>query len=293
MAISRYPASIFLPDLEAPFPTVLDFLSHRFPKIGRGVWETRIAEGKVLDQDRAPITPVTPYRPRQRIFYFREVEQERAIPFREEILFRNDQFLVACKPHFLPVTPGGAYVEQCLLHRLRQRTGIDHLAPLHRLDRHTAGLVLLSVNPETRGIYGGLFRSGSIEKRYRAVSAGPPPRGEREWLVENRLSPAEEWFRMRVAPGAPNARSRIRLLEVKDGLCRFELAPLTGKTHQLRLHMSGLGYGILNDRLYPELLEQRQDDFDKPLQLLAKSLEFTDPISGKRFEFESPRTLLW
>ncbi|HBA86505.1 MAG TPA: pseudouridine synthase [Geobacter sp.] len=293
MAISPYPACVSLPELEQPFPSVLEFLVHRFPRMGRACWEMRVEQGKVLDEEGAPITSVTPYRPRQRIFYFREVEHERIIPFSEEILFQNDQFLVACKPHFLPVTPGGAYVEECLLHRLRKRTGIDHLVPLHRLDRDTAGVVLFSVNPETRGVYGGLFKNGGIEKIYQAISAGSASSGEAEWRVENRLAAAQEWFRTRVVPGAPNARSHIRLMEVKDGLSMFRLSPLTGKTHQLRVHMSGLGFGIVNDRYYPRLQDERPDDFGKPLQLLAKSVKFRDPISGEPFEFESPRTLLW
>ena len=292
MAISQYPATVTMPKIEKPYPSVLDFLAQRFPKIERNCWERRIAQGKVLGEDGFPITCASLYAPQKRIFYFREVEEERIIPFAEQVLFQNDELLVACKPHFLPVTPGGPYVDECLLHRLRKSTGNDDLVPLHRIDRETAGLVLFSVNSETRDKYGELFRSGGIEKSYRALSAAAGEPG-REWLVENRLVRGEPWFRMQTAPGLVNARSRIRLLQVEDGVSEFLLNPLTGKTHQLRVHLSGLGFGILNDRYYPQLQQERPDDFDKPLQLLAKAVKFKDPISGKNLEFESGRGLLW
>jgi tRNA pseudouridine32 synthase / 23S rRNA pseudouridine746 synthase len=76
-------------------------------------------------------------------------------------------------------------------------------------------------------------------------------------------------------------------------VARFELTPITGKKHQLRLHMSGLGFGIINDRYYPDLRPEGNDDFDNPLQLIAKDLQFLDPITGRRMEFHSERNLLW
>ncbi|MBU5614811.1 pseudouridine synthase [Geomonas azotofigens] len=293
MSISQYPAKVTMPRLEHPYPTVFAFLLERFPRIPREVWESRIAQGKVLGEDGAPVGLATPYAPQKRVFYFREIEAEREIPFEEEILFQNEELLVACKPHFLPVTPGGAYLNQSLLHRLRERTGIHHLVPLHRIDRETAGLVLFSTNPKTRGRYCGLFRDGCIEKEYRAVGAGRVPDGRDRWLVESRLVPGEPWFVMATEPGVPNARSDIRLLAERGGDSLFSLSPLTGKTHQLRVHLSSLGVPILNDRLYPRLQPSRPDDFDKPLQLLARRLRFKDPISGNWLEFQSERALLW
>ncbi|QXE91160.1 pseudouridine synthase [Geomonas subterranea] len=293
MSISQYPAKVTMPRLDEPYPTVFAFLVDRFPRIPREVWEARIAQGKVLGEDGSPVSIATPYAAQKRVFYFREMDEERVIPFPEEILFQNDELLVACKPHFLPVTPGGAYLDQSLLHRLRKRTGIHHLVPLHRIDRETAGLVLFSVNPETRGRYAGLFREGRIEKEYRAVGLGPVPDGRESWLVESRLVPGEPWFVMGTEPGEVNARSRIRLLEQREGRSLFSLSPLTGKTHQLRVHMSSLGMPILNDRLYPRLQPRQPDDFDRPLQLLARWLRFKDPVSGKWLEFKSDRELLW
>jgi tRNA pseudouridine32 synthase/23S rRNA pseudouridine746 synthase len=191
------------------------------------------------------------------------------------------------------VIPGGRYVEECLLNRLRNRTGIADLAPLHRLDRETAGVVIFSVNPNTRGRYHELFMHGKVEKTYRALAEVNEPPRENQWTVENRIVRGEPRFRMKTVTGVANARSHIQLLEVKGKRGLFSLRPVTGKTHQLRLHMSGLGFRIINDRVYPDLQPQTDDDFNQPLQLLAKMVRFHDPVSGQDREFRSGRELLW
>jgi tRNA pseudouridine32 synthase/23S rRNA pseudouridine746 synthase len=291
MTIARQPSAITLPPAPPPWPTILEFLAGRFPNVARERWAERIRDGKVRDEHGEPITAATAYRPGQRLFYFREVEAEPEIPFDEQILFHDDEILVACKPHFLPVTPGGRFVEECLLNRLRRRTGIDALAPLHRIDRETAGLVVFSVNPTTRGRYHDLFMHGQAEKGYEALAVVHEPPRQRRWLVENRLERGQPRFRTQVVPGTPNARSLVELIDMRDGHGRFRFVPITGKTHQLRVHMSGLGFPIVNDRCYPELLREQDDDFARPLQLIAKRLRFRDPVSGRDLEFESERQL--
>ncbi|QEM69349.1 pseudouridine synthase [Geobacter sp. FeAm09] len=293
MGISTHPSVVTMPPAERPYPSILAFLCGRFPAIPREVWEERIREGKVIGEGGHPITLDAEYAPLRRIFYFREVAAEPVIPFAEKILFRDDHLLVACKPHFLPVTPGGRYVDECLLNRLRKSTGIEELAPLHRIDRETAGLVLFSVNRESRGLYSRLFPNGLVEKSYQALAVCPPLQEPGTWDVVNRIERGEPWFRMKTVPGTANARSVIHLVEVRGGVARFVLHPHTGKTHQLRLHMSGLGFGILNDRYYPELQPEGEDNFATPLQLVARRLRFRDPLSGRDREFVSGRTLSW
>jgi len=291
MGLSSYPSKVTMPNAEKPYPSILGFLHGRFPHLPQQSWENRISAGKVLDEAGRPITSATLYTPGKRIYYFREVEQEPLIPFSETILFQNEEILVACKPHFLPVTPGGPYVDECLLNRLRKRTGNHELAPLHRIDRETAGIVLFSANSKTRGRYSELFRRGSIEKSYEALAECTDKPGTGEWLVENRIVPGQPWFRMTTAPGKANARSLIRLVATRDKTGRFLLQPVTGKTHQLRIHMSGLGFKILNDRYYPELQPEQADDFAMPLQLIARMVRFNDPVTGKKMEFRSAREL--
>jgi len=293
MAICATPSTVTLPAAERPYPSILEFLTRRFPRIGGSCWQQRISAGKVLNAEHAPITADTEYLPHRQLFYFREVEQERLIPFTETILFQNDHLLVACKPHFLPVIPGGGYVNECLLNRLRTRTENNDLVPLHRIDRETAGVVMFSVNRSTRGLYSRLFANGMVNKSYQALAEYSHDPGKTVWSVENRIVKGEPWFRMRVVPGEPNSRSEIKLLEVDGTIARFDLFPITGKTHQLRIHMSGLGFRIVNDRYYPDLQPEQADDCEKPLRLVAKSVRFRDPVSGKNLEFCSERELPW
>jgi tRNA pseudouridine32 synthase/23S rRNA pseudouridine746 synthase len=293
MGISYHPSIVTMPQMGKPYPTILAFLSGRFPAIRAETWERRMLEGKVLDERSQPLTVASEYVPLGRIFYFREVSDEPFIPFTETILFQDDEILVACKPHFLPVTPGGRYVDECLLNRLRNSTGIQDLVPLHRIDRETAGIVLFSVNKKSRGRYGTLFMNGQVEKTYQAIAACLASQETTSWHIEDRIGRGEPWFRMNSVAGSVNARSIINLVEVKGERARFTLQPLTGKTHQLRIHLSGLGFGILNDRYYPDLQPESADNFDTPLQLLAQSIRFKDPLSGMTREFASERELMW
>jgi tRNA pseudouridine32 synthase/23S rRNA pseudouridine746 synthase len=293
VGIAKHPSVVTLPAAPAPYPSITEFLCRAFPGISRERWAQRLREGKVLDDQGRPVNADTPYSPSKRIFYFREVENEPVIPFAEQILFQDGEILVADKPHFLPVIPGGRYVEECLLNRLRARTGIAGLAPLHRLDRETAGLVIFSVNPETRGAYHELFMKGEVEKIYLALAELQQPPRENRWTVENRIVRGEPRFRMKIVPGTVNARSHIQLLEVKHNQGLFRLQPVTGKTHQLRLHLSSLGFGIINDRVYPDLQPERDDDFGRPLQLLAREIRFHDPVTGADRKFRSERELAW
>ena len=282
-----------MPPEETRFSTVLDFLVWRFNGISKEQWQQRMLAGKVHWDNQQPITVDAGYAPHQRIFYYREVAEEPVIPFAEQVVYQNEHLLVACKPHFLPVTPGGPYVQECLLNRLRESTGISTLAPVHRIDRETAGLVMFSVHPETRGLYHDLFMKRNISKRYHAVAhcSGVEIRpGEERW-IENRMEIAEPKFRMRIVEGESNTRSRIKCLLIDKDIGLFELKPVTGKRHQLRVHMSSLEMPLVNERYYPELQPESEDDFQAPLQLLAKSLEFTDPISGQEMHFVSEREL--
>jgi tRNA pseudouridine32 synthase / 23S rRNA pseudouridine746 synthase len=286
-------SKITLPADVQPYASILDFLTVRFPHVRPEVWAKRVAEGKVLDDHGVAITPQTQYAAGKRIFYHREVEKEPVIPFAETIIFQNDHLLVACKPHFLPVNPTGPYVEECLLGRLRRSTGNQDLVPINRIDRETAGLVLFSADKATRDHYCRLFREGKVEKSYQAIAEIPQDSTPQEWLVENRMVEGEPWFRMKSVSGEVNARSIIELVEARGKRGHFVLHPITGKTHQLRLHMSGLGFRIVSDRYYPDLQPQVEDDFHNPLQLLAKRLRFLDPLRGEEFAFESPRRLKW
>ncbi|MFG5863998.1 pseudouridine synthase [Metapseudomonas sp. CR1201] len=285
------PSTLHLP--QGDWRTVLDCLCDRFPAIPRETWLERMENGKVTDSQGQPLGPAHPYQVALRVHYFREVKGEKAIPFEETVLHVDEHLVVADKPHFLPVMPAGEYVEETLQARLTRRLGNPHLVPLHRIDRHTAGLVLFSANPASRNIYHALFRDREIHKRYEAI-APALPHLVFPLLRETRLGKGEPFFRMQEVEGEPNSRTRMDVLEKNGDLWRYDLEPITGKQHQLRVHLAALGAAICNDGFYPELTDKGgPDDYSRPLKLLARSLAFDDPVSGEPRRFDSRLRLDW
>lgn len=262
-----------------PWTMLLDGLCAHFPAIPRAVWLDRFARGRILGDEGEALGADTPYRVGLEVHYYREVADEPRIPFEERVLHVDEHLLVADKPHFLPVTPSGAHVHETLLGRLIRRTGNPDLAPLHRIDRETAGLVLFSTNPETRAAYQSLFRERRIEKHYEAIAPALPHLGFPH-VRRSRIVPGEPFFRMREAEGEPNSETKIDVIERGETGWRYALQPITGKKHQLRVHMAALGAPIHDDPLYPEVRFREAGDFKAPLQLAATALAFDDPIVG-------------
>lgn len=289
-AAQHQASTLYLPP--GSWSTVLDCLCDHFSTISREQWLDRIARGRVLDGQGQPVGIDLVYREGLRIHYFREVPDEKVIPVQESILFADEHLVVADKPHFLPVTPAGEYVEQTLLRRLIRRLDNPHLVPLHRIDRHTAGLVLFSANPDSRSAYQSLFPTRQIEKRYEAI-ARALPQHEFPLVHKSRLVEGEPFFRMQEGAGVSNTETAVEVREKNGELWRYGLYPVTGKKHQLRVHMSALGAGICNDPFYPQVLKDAEDDYAKPLKLLAQGLRFIDPLTGHEREFESRIRLDW
>lgn len=268
------------------WPTVLDCLCERFPAVGRSQWLERMARARVVDGDGRLVTPQTPHRIGLEVHYYREVSDEPSIPFHEVVLHADADLLVVDKPHFLPVTPAGAHVHETLLGRLIRRTGNDSLVPLHRIDRDTAGLVLFSANPQSRARYQALFRERRIKKGYEAIAPALPD-VEFPCLRSSRMASGEPFFRMQEIEGPANSETRIDVVARGDGYWRYALAPITGRKHQLRVHMAALGAPIANDGMYPSLVHRAAGDYSAPLQLLANRLSFIDPLSGIERSFSS------
>ncbi|MGE0098568.1 MAG: pseudouridine synthase [Hydrogenophaga sp.] len=290
------PSCIALPTHQpVPWSTLLDFLSDRLPAVQRASWHQRMASGDVLRETGEPLRPDAPFVPGTRVYYYRALENEPVVPFMESVVFRDDLLLVVDKPHFLPVTPGGRYVQQSLLVRLKNRLGIDTLSPIHRIDRETAGLVVFSLWPQHRDAYQALFRERAVCKVYEAIAPHDPAS---VWPVVRRSRIVEEegaFFRMGEADGEPNSETHIDVLERRGDWARYRLEPLTGKRHQLRVHMNALGLPIAGDQFYPRVLRgpDAAEDYSDPLQLLARELGFNDPITGEQRRFRSALTLHW
>lgn len=269
---------------------VLDFLCAHFPDIAESEWLSRMQRGLVVDSGGHAITAQTAYRAGAEIHYYRELAAEQEIPFEAGVLYRDEHLLVADKPHFLPVIPAGKFLRETLLVRLKKQFGLADLVPLHRIDRGTAGVVVFSSNPQTRGRYQSLFPQREVSKTYEALAPSLPdlpfPMTRRTRLVEG-----TPFFRMQEVEGPPNTETLIELQEVRGAISLYRLSPVTGRKHQLRLHLAGLGAPILNDAFYPRLRPEIENDFTRPLQLLARSIAFTDPLSGEPRRFESRRQL--
>lgn len=286
------PSCVALP--AGSWATVTDFLVQRFPQITRETWVARMARDEVIDENSTVLKPQHTYRAHCKIYYYRSLEAEAPIPFEETIVYQDDYLLVADKPHFLPITPAGRYLQETLLVRLKRKLGIDTLAPMHRLDRETAGLVLFTIQPHTRGRYQSLFQNQAVTKHYEAIA---PWREDLAlpMLYRSRLIESPSFMQMQETAGEANAETEIKLLQKKNNMGRYELRPITGRKHQLRTQMAALGIPIANDQIYPVLQNETEPgttpDYSQPLQLLAKSLSFMDPITGKRRQFESPRKL--
>jgi tRNA pseudouridine32 synthase / 23S rRNA pseudouridine746 synthase len=280
----RVSSSLQLPP--GSWATVLDCLCEHFPHISRDQWLSRMARGLVLDEKDQAVDALTPHRAEMKVRYFREVADEIPIPFTESILYADANIVVVDKPHFLPVTPSGPYVQQTLLARLIERLDNPALSPLHRIDRGTAGLVLFSANAANRAQYHALFRERIVSKQYQAIAPALPEQVF-PLVRRSRLEHGEPFFRMREVAGVANAETHVDVLERGATHWRYALTPVTGKQHQLRVHMAALGAAILNDDFYPVLNKQAADDFSAPLQLLARSLAFVDPVTGKDMHFTS------
>jgi tRNA pseudouridine32 synthase/23S rRNA pseudouridine746 synthase len=270
--------------------TVLEFLLARFPEIDAAAWRSRMARDLVMSGDGVAVRPDSAYVPGVSIQYYRELDAEVEIPFEAEVIFQDDELLVADKPHFLPVIPAGRFLQQTLLVRLKKQFGLEQLVPLHRIDRGTAGLVVFSKNPQTRGIYQSLFPRREVEKVYQALAPSLPqtifPLTRCSRLVEG-----QPFFRMQEVEGPPNTETRIEVQESRGELSLYRLHPLSGKKHQLRVHLAALGAPIINDSFYPVFAPDADDEFSRPLKLLARAIAFDDPVTGVRRQFESRRQL--
>jgi tRNA pseudouridine32 synthase/23S rRNA pseudouridine746 synthase len=276
---------------KGPWATMLEFLLDRYPHIGEAEWLARMARGDVVDGAGVPYRPDSPYRKGARLWYYRTLPAETPVPFEETILHLDEHLLVADKPHFLATVPTGRFLHESLLVRLKKRTGLHDLTPVHRLDRETAGVVMFSVNPATRGAYQSMFQKRSVHKVYEAL-AGPMRGRSFPFVHRSLMVDSDQFFLMKEVPGEPNSETLVDVIGQQDGVVHYRLEPHTGRKHQLRVHMASLGAPIMNDTFYPAALPPGEDDFSRPLKLLARTVSFTDPITGQERSYSSLRKLL-
>lgn len=286
----------------ARYATAAQYLLERFGHDAGDVARLReqLAAGEVVTGAGEVVDDATPYEPRGFLYLYRDPPaDEPEVPglAELEVLHRDDDLLVVDKPHLVATMPRGRWVTRTVLVHLRATLDLPELVPAHRLDRPTAGVLVLTVRPEVRGAYQTAFQDRGVRKVYEAVAPLPAPGtaidGDGTTTVRSRIVKHRGVVRAQEEPGEPNAESRVTLVardEVR-GLGLYRLEPHTGKTHQLRLHMASLGLPLLHDPFWPVLRADAPDDPDRPLQLLARSLAFVDPLSGEPREFRSRRRL--
>jgi tRNA pseudouridine32 synthase/23S rRNA pseudouridine746 synthase len=261
---------------------VAEEFGRRFGADGRA----RVLAGEVVDARGSVVDGTTELPAGAVVYLYRDLPDEVEVPFDIPILHRDNNILVADKPHFLATMPRGRHVAQTALVRLRRELGLPELSPAHRLDRLTAGVLLFTVRREVRGAYQTMFARGEVTKTYLARSSVEPGLAAPQ-VISNRIVKRRGTLQATVEPGEPNAETLVEPL----GEGRYRLTPRTGRTHQLRVHMAGLGVPIDNDPLYPCVDADELQNFSRPLMLIAQRLEFLEPANGLLLRFVSGRAL--
>lgn len=280
--------------MSGEWPTVGAYMIERFFHLDPEGLLSRFDRGEIVARDGRPLTRETPLGVEEFIWYYRDPPVETYLPLEIEVLHQDADLVVIDKPHFLPTIPGGKFLQNSALIRLRNLLGNDELAPIHRLDRATAGVLMFSARPQTRAPYQLMFEKRQVQKVYEAVSARPA-----EWdasrfplVYRNHIVKHRNELKVKVDDERePNAETQIDLIDADERVVHTLLRPHSGKMHQLRVHLAALGLGILNDPFYPELRGEAPDDLDRPMQLLARELHFVDPLSGASRMFSTTRTL--
>ena len=250
-----------------------------------------LGEGRFVDQDGRTVRADDVVEPQRFVWFHRDLRDEPRFPAQIQVVARDERLVVVDKPAFLSSIPRGRHVLQSVVVRLRHELDLPELSPLHRLDRVTSGLLMLATEARWRGPYQSLFEHRGVAKTYRALA---PLRAGLELpvVVRNHIHKERGSWQAQVVPGAPvNAETLVELESEVDGRGVYRLTPRTGRTHQLRMHLWGLGIPIVDDPLYPAVLDVAVDDFRRPLQLLASEMAFVDPVDGRPRRFRSERRL--
>ena len=245
-------------DRSAQGLTVLDYYTQRYRHSSRAKWADRIQSGQIL-LDEVAITAETRLLAGQQLSYRRSPWQEPDVPLTFEVLYEDADLMVVAKPSGLPVLPGGGFLEHTLLWQLQQRYPAETPLPIHRLGRGTSGLMLLARSPTARAYLSQQLRENTLKplhdrpmhKIYRALVQGNPP-DDRFTITEpigKQVHPVLGYVYAALPQGA-FAQSDCQVLRRDTTTALVEVSILTGRPHQIRIHLAAAGYPLVGDPLY-------------------------------------------
>lgn len=200
------------------------------------------------------------------------------------VAFADEALAIVNKPSGLLTVPGrGPEKADCLLERARMQ--FPSALIVHRLDMETSGLVILALNPDSHRALSRLFEQRAVDKQYTARVAGRTEQASGEIdLPIMKDWPNRPLQKVDIAAGKPSL-THWRVLEQETMVTRLELTPMTGRTHQLRVHLNAIGHPILGDSLYGTPVSRAGA---RRLQLHASRLSFNHPLSGERLVLHAP-----
>lgn len=286
--------------------TLLEYYSQRYPHSSQQEWQERIASGHIL-LDEMPATADIVLNAGQRLTYHRPPWQEPEVPLAFQVLYEDRDLLMVEKPSGLPVLPGGGFLENTLLHQLKQHYPTDTPVPLHRLGRGTSGLMLLARSPlaktklsqQMRENTLGTANNHPIRKTYRTLigKSELPDRFPLTYPIGKVPYPVLGYVYGAVSNGL-FAYSECQVLRRTATTTLLEVTILTGRPHQIRIHLAAAGYPLLGDPLYvvggiPRLeaaiaTEKLPVPGDCGYHLHAYHLSFSHPRTGKLMDFVCP-----
>jgi len=275
--------------------TLVSHLASRYAHNPESSWRERIERG-LVKVDGATALPDERLRAGQRIIWARPPWEEPAAPLFYAVLHADSEVLAVAKPSGLPTLPGGGFLEHTLLNLVRRR--FPGASPVHRLGRGTSGVVLFSLSPETGRGLSKAWRERRVEKTYRALVEGSPPLDT--FTVEVPIGPvshpALDSIHAASAEGK-SAKSEVRVIERREGASLVEVRIVTGRPHQIRIHMAACGHPLAGDPLYAAggglNLNSAALPGETGYRLHAWKLSFPHPRTGARCEVECrpPRAL--
>ncbi len=289
--------------------TVIDLLERRFTYLDRPAWAAEISNGRIR-VNGGPTFPDARISEGDRLEYLPSDTDEPPVETGYRKVYEDAHLLVVDKPANLPCHPGGRYFRHTLWALLQRREGLDVIHFVHRLDRETSGLVLVAKSPQAAKRCGARFSSGAVRKRYLALVEGRFPMGEidaRGYLVrdfQSLVRKKRRFYPDGECPSGPTAetcRTLLRGTASKDGLTLVEAVPETGRLHQIRATLSGMGYPVVGDKIYgPDdalfirFIEDRLSDEDRRRLRLhrqalhAAGLSIRHPFSNVALSLDAP-----